>query len=241
VRGDPGAELVASRDDVEHAGRQHVTLVFDKGNNSEDNLQEVAESPYHVVGSWVPSQHPELLAVPRSRFRGCEDPRLEGVEAYRTTKELFGHAWTVVVTRSPELLEGQLRGIAQVLRKRRSALATLQRKLQRSQQPGARGKGYTKASLEKHAQTLTAGQYVKELLRVEVGQRRGRLTLAYRTDQAALRRLIREVLGKRIVFTDNHDWSTEQIILRLPSPARCAAGSAAGRGGCARRRGADRR
>lgn len=196
---------------------EHVTLVFDKGNNSEDNLQALADRPYHVVGSLVPSQHRDLLGVPLRRFRGCDDKRLEGVEAYRTAKEVFGHAWTIVVTRSEQLRAGQLRGIAQVLRKRRRALAALQRKLERSQQPGARGKGYTQASLEKHAAKLTAGQYVKDLLHVSVTRRRGRLTLRYRTDQVAMRRLEREVLGKRILFTDNHEWSTDEIILAYRS------------------------
>jgi transposase len=196
---------------------EHVTLVFDKGNNSEDNLQELAESPYHVVGSLVPSQHRDLLDVPLRQFHPCEDPRLEGVQAYRTTKKVFGHEWTIVVTRSEELRAGQLRGIAQVLRKRRRALATLQHKLKRSQHPGARGKGYTRASLEKHAAKLTAGQYVKELLRVTVAERRRRLTLRYHTDQAALRRLERNALGKRILFTDNHEWSTDEIILAYRS------------------------
>jgi len=85
---------------------EHVTLVFDKGNNSQDNLEGLAESPYHVVGSLVPSQHPALLAVPLRRFAACADPRLAGVTAYRTTQTVFGRPWTLVVTRSAELLAG---------------------------------------------------------------------------------------------------------------------------------------
>lgn len=196
---------------------EHVTLVFDKGNNSEPNLEELAAGPYHVVGSLVPSQHADLLAVPLRRFAPCPDPRLEGVVAYRTRKNVFGSEWTLVVTRSEELLAGQLRGIAQGLRKRRRALAELQRKLASSQRPGARGKGYTRESLENHAQRLTQGQYLKELLRVEITEHRGRLRLSYRTDRAALQRLERQILGKRILFTDNHDWSTAEIILAYRS------------------------
>lgn len=196
---------------------EHVTLVFDKGNNSQDNLEGLAESPYHVVGSLVPSQHPALLAVPLRRFAACADPRLEGVAAYRTTQTVFGRPWTLVVTRSAELLAGQRRGIAQHLAKRRRALGALQQKLQRSQRPGARGKGYTRASLERHVAELRRGQYVGEILRITVADRRGRLTLRYHTDPAALARLTRTVLGKRILFTDNHDWTTEEIILAYRS------------------------
>lgn len=196
---------------------EHVTLVFDKGNNSEDNLTALADSPYHVVGSLVPTQHTELLAVSLRRFQALADPRLKGVTAYRTSKEVYGTTWTLVVTRSDSLLRGQLRGIAQHLRKRRHALAELQGKLRRSQRPGAKGKGYTLESLQRHAKELSQGQYLKDILRIRVGQRRGRLWLTYRTDAAALAKLKRTVLGKRIVFTDNHDWSTAEIILAYRS------------------------
>ena len=55
----------------------HVTLVFDKGNNSEQNLEALVPSRYHVVGSFVPTQHQDLLEVPLDRFQSFEDTRLE--------------------------------------------------------------------------------------------------------------------------------------------------------------------
>src|SRR5438309_134783 len=75
---------------------EHVTLVFDKGNNSEENLEALVPSRYHVVGSLVPTQHQDLLAVPLDRFQSFEDPRLEGVTAFRTSKKVFGREWTIV-------------------------------------------------------------------------------------------------------------------------------------------------
>jgi transposase len=196
---------------------QHVTLVFDKGNNSDDNLQRIADSPYHVVGSLVPTHHADLLAVPLRRFQALRDRRLRKLTAYRTTKEVAGRTWTVVVTRSEPLLRGQLRGIAQHLKKRRQALAELQHKLRRSQQPGARGKGYTLESLRAYAEKLGQGQYIRDILRIDVRQRRGRLALTYRTAATALAKLQRTVLGKRILFTDNDNWSTKKIILAYRS------------------------
>lgn len=47
---------------------EHVTLVFDKGNNSQENLDSIAKSPYHVIGSLVPSQHQDLLGIPLGKF-----------------------------------------------------------------------------------------------------------------------------------------------------------------------------
>jgi transposase len=142
---------------------------------------------------------------------------LEGVTAFRTFKEVFGRRWTIVLTRSQELLDGQLRGIAQVVGKRRRALDELQHKLKKSQQADARGKGYTWESLEAHAKKLSSGQYIQNILRVKVQRYRGKLSLTYRTDEQALKTLSETTLGKRILFTDNHGWTTEEIILAYRS------------------------
>src|SRR5262245_37235917 len=48
---------------------QHITLVFGKGNNSAASLKALGETPYHLIGSLVPSQHEDLLAIPLRRFR----------------------------------------------------------------------------------------------------------------------------------------------------------------------------
>jgi transposase len=192
---------------------QHVTLVFDKGNNSEENLAAFDGKTYHVIGSLVPTHHKDLLAVPLEKFSALSDPRLEGVAAYRTKKKVFGRDWTLVVTRSTKLLEGQLRGIAQHMDKRRRRFEELRTKLRASQQPGAKGKGYTRESLETHAKELGQGQYLKDILTVRVVERAGKLDIRFRMKSGALDRLARTVLGKRVVFTDNHDWSTDDIVL----------------------------
>ena len=61
------------------------------------------------------------------------------------------------------------------------------------------------------------GQYIKDILDIKVGKRGKKLTLTYRTKPSALESLTRTVLGKRILFTDNHDWTTEEIILAYRS------------------------
>ena len=121
--------------------------------------------------------------------------------------------WTVVITRSKRLLEGQLRGIAQHMAKRKKRFCRLREKLRASQRPGAKGKGYTRESLKAHAEKLCSGQYVKHILEVRVEERDGKLAIFFRQKRRALERLVRHVLGKRILFTDNHDWSTDEIVL----------------------------
>jgi len=94
-----------------------------------------------------------------------------------------------------------------------TALRQLGTKLYRSQQPGARGKGYTHESLQKRLNTIASGQYISDILKTRIMESKGRLEFIFWTDSEAYRDLKRTRLGKRILCTDNHDWSTEEIIL----------------------------
>jgi len=191
---------------------QSITLVFDKGNNSAENIQELDDSPYHFIGSLVPTQHSDLLKIPLERFRSLQDPRFPGVRVYRTVKEVFGQPRTIIITRSRALLHGQIRGIRQHLVKKLRALRDLQKRIARSYQPGWRGKPYTAQSIRKHLDALVSGQYLRDFLWGKVTRQQGRLGIAFGTDDAAYERLKERVLGKRILFTDHTDLSDEDII-----------------------------
>lgn len=191
---------------------ESITLVFDKGNNSASNQEILDASGFHFVGSLVPTHYPDLLRMPLEKFEPLKDARLEPVQALRLSREVWGEERTLVVTFSPELQRKQIRGIGQHLGKKRRALDELQAKLRRSQKPGAKGKGYTRESLVKQTKEICSGQHINKILHVEVTGEGRDLKLTYHTDAAAFARIKRQ-LGKRILFSDQKDWSNEQIVL----------------------------
>ena len=199
---------------------QSMTLIFDKGNNSAANQEILDASGFHFVGSLVPTHYPDLLAIPLEKFTDLQDPRLQPSQAYRLTHKIWGVERTVLITFSPELQRKQRRGIQQHLAKKQRALQELQAKLRRSQKPGAKGKGYTQQSLNKHARQICCGQYMTELLQVSVSGKGKHLQLTYRTDAAALARIEQQQLGKRILFTDHQDWTNDQIVLGYRSQSQ---------------------
>jgi transposase len=196
---------------------EHITLVFDKGNNSEEAFDTLAPSPFHFVGSLVPSQHADLLAVPRRRFRAVTDPRLEGVEVCRTEKKVFGRSHTVVVTFNQNLLDGQMQGLTANLNKARRKLRELQQQLRRWREGKLKGKRPTLAGVENQVRSMCSAQHLKSIVKTELKEVRRGLELTFSTDQAALDRLCRVQLGKTILFTDNGDWSDEEIVLAYRS------------------------
>jgi transposase len=192
---------------------EHITLIFDKGNNSQEAFTTLDGTDFHFIGSLVPSYHTDLLEVPARRYQPLPGERLHEVRAYRTKKAVFGQERTIVVTHNDNLLQGQLQGLAAALDKARSKLRDLQTKLRRRREGRTRsGKAPTAASIRKQAQEALTGQHVKSVLRFEVTE--GAVpTLTFSTDQTALSRVIDKYLGKTILFTDNDDWTTEDIVL----------------------------
>ena len=145
-------------------------------------------------------------------------PGLEEVEVYRTQKKVFSQPRTIVVTYNPNLYDGQLQGLTSHLSKARRKLRDLQTQLQRRRDGKVKaGKAPTLDSVKKQIHTICSAQFVEKILQAEVRQVRKGLELTFRTDQAALDRLCRVQFGKTILFTDNTDWSEEQIVLAYRS------------------------
>jgi len=192
---------------------EDITLVFDGGNTSENNMERLSATDYHFITSLTLTHHQDLLAVPQEEYEEFSDKRLAGTEAYRTQKKVWGEERTIVVTLSHNLLYGQVKGIHRELKKARAKLRELKARVRRSQKPGACGKGYTAESLEKRLKAITKRQYIEEILKTKVVTSKGRLAFTFTTDHRAYQNLFDTRLGKRILCTDNHDWSTSEIIL----------------------------
>jgi transposase len=194
-------------------GVEHVTLIFDKGNNSQDNLDAVADSPFHFVGSLVPTQHPELLAVPREKFRSLASDGLAGVSAYRTTKTIFGYERTVVVTYNENLFVAQCQTLLREIAKRQRWIQDLVGRLElRRTGHIRRGRAPTVAGTRNKVNAWLKARHMKELFGGEIIERDGLPEVTYQFDPDAWAELQRTLLGKTLLFTDNDEWTDAEIV-----------------------------
>lgn len=200
-------------------GVTDLTLVFDKGNNSKDNLTETAGTGLHFVGSLVPTQHPPLLAIPRRQMRRLDPTQLPAVWAYRTEQKVFGVSRTVLVVFNRPLFRAQVQTLRREINKRCRKLKALHVALQRSAQRTA-GKKPTLEGTGKRLATILSGRHMKELFSASVTAGKGsRLSLRWRFKVKAWQTLQGTLLGKTILFTDRADWSEEQIVRAYRSQA----------------------
>lgn len=194
-------------------GAEHVTIIFDKGNNSQDNLQAIEQSPYHFIGSLVPTQHPDLLAIPAKVFRPLDEEGLPGVRVYRCQREVFKVQRTVLVTYNENLFIAQSRTLLREIAKRQRLLRQLQHQLRRHREGKIRaGSRPTPEGVTKKIDRWLKARHMKELFQIEISQSAGLPKLTYRFDNQAWKRLQATLLGKTILFTDNDRWSDVEIV-----------------------------
>ena len=186
-----------------------LTLVYDAGQNSADNYEMLDGAPLHFVGSLPPSDHPDLLAVPKARYRAVDTARFPGLRAFQTRKMVFGAERRIVLTHSQTLHDKQSQGFDQTLAKARRQLTELAARLARGNTRKPRQR------VEAEIAQILAPRWLSRVISTTLsGDTPAELRLTWRTKPAARAALEEEIFGKRILVTDKdqHLASTATIV-----------------------------
>jgi len=191
-----------------------ITLVFDKGNNSKDNMEKLYGTDYHFVGSLKLNEMNDLLDIPLEEYETIENSSLHGIRSYRATKNVFGQKQTVLITYNEELFLTQSQCILREIRKRTTRLKTLAIQLSKWQDGLLKkGKKPTAGGVESKVRDILKGQYMKQIIHTEVTEKNGIPLLTYSVNHNSFTQISNQRLGKTILFTDNDSWNNEEIIL----------------------------
>jgi len=197
-----------------------ITVVFDRGNNSETNLDilESGDFKLHYVGGLKQNQAKELFAVDRSKYMPLESPSLKGQSVYRSEMEVFGRESTVVIVYNPELERGQMQGILINREKAEAKLLALQDRLvRRANGEITKGKKPTIQSITAAIEKILSVEYMQDIFSYELTECDGRHYFAYESSEKSLERIRYEKLGKTALFTDRDDFTNEQIVIAYRS------------------------
>ena len=182
------------------------TLVFDRGNNSKKNLAIVKSLGFYYVGALTPYYHKEVID---RAIEGMTNITVnyETLAVYREKSIIWGDEKTILVFVSDRLKAGQIQGIYQSLDKKEKILKELQKAL-----ANPKGKKRDRKDLEKKIRTITAGQYLKDVIKwklIEIED--GKYYMDYYIDKEQLH-CVEEKLGFRIIMTNRHEWTSQEII-----------------------------
>src|SRR5213593_3169701 len=192
------------------------TVIFDKGNNSEENftLIDTLELPY--VGSVKLDEHADLAVVSNqdTRWQAATEPDLEGTKSWRTQQRVYGKERTLVVTYNQNLFASQWATVQNDLAQALGQLAGVRQRLQNR----AAGliKGGTKPTVpavEQKCREILHRQHLSQPIRITVTKgQTGVPQLAYEADAAAQQKLTDTYLGKTILITSHPEWTDAQVI-----------------------------
>lgn len=186
---------------------ESLTVVYDAGQNSGHNHEQVEAAGIGFVGSLPPSDHRDLLDIPRRRYQPVDADRFADLTAVDTTVTALGVTRRAVLTHSPTLHAGQSRGLDQTLAKARARLAELQARLHRGNTRRPRGK------VEADIATICKPRWVDQIIKVTLtGEDPATFRLSWRTDTRARTRLENRLFGKRILFTNRDQWPVADVV-----------------------------
>ena len=185
-----------------------MTVVFDAGQNSEDNFAYLAGTGLRYIGSVPASDCPDLTALPASARTVVDKDRFGGLTALDTRRVAYGAERRAILTHSPELHESQARGFTG------TTLAKAGKKLDELAATLARGKTRrSKDKVEAEISKITAKPWVRRVIAWQLsGEQPRDLRLAWRIDQAALAALEEEIFGKHVLITSHDDWPVAEVV-----------------------------
>src|SRR5213593_1201530 len=183
------------------------TLVRDGGFWSPQLELELDVAGYHSLISLPLGHSAAEQALLMAARRGAMKPlpgKLRHVRAARMRAPIGTVDRTLVVVESQELLQGQKRGIAVALRKAKAELSKLDRLV--------KTKRISRSSLEQRIRKTLAREHLSRFVVTEIGGDDKKPTLRWHVDATLRRQLEKNRLGRRVLCTDQHLWSTGRIV-----------------------------
>ena len=190
-----------------------VTLVFDKGNNSEDAYKFLDSKRIHFVSSIRPSMNVSkpLLSVPLSNYEELwtkENGRK--VFGYRTTTTVYlgkGKQNTLIVTFDEDTFALQEYNLDKGINK---AILKLEEfvKTQLNTKPQWKD---TKSVATKIERDILNTKKLRSIIVYSIGKISTGLEITWKIDDSA-REVYLKPLGKSIIFSNRNEWSTLEIV-----------------------------
>ncbi|MGH3814639.1 MAG: IS1634 family transposase, partial [Pseudonocardiaceae bacterium] len=185
-----------------------MTVVFDAGQNSQDNFAHLSQSGLRYIGSVPATDCPDLTALPATARSVVDEGRFGGLTAVDTRREVYAAQRRTILTHSPELHAAHAVGFtATTLAKAGKKLDELAAVLARGKTRRPRGK------VEAEIEVITRKPWVRRVATWQLGGQKPRdLRLSWHIDETARAALEEEIFGKHLLITDHDDWPVAEVI-----------------------------
>jgi len=210
-------EKIIRRMKKECGSKRNLTVVFDKGMNSEDNIHYIDKDIHiHFITSFSPFHADDLMRVETERFHPLDIPKNhrcideekeeDQVLVYRSQREIWGEERTVLVTYNPRTARKKEYDFREKMNYIRELLIEYRRKVNEGEKHWRKEEDVRERYNSKCERLHISPAYY------ELSFERKDKALKMQFRKNVYRETIaRQRFGKNIIVTDNMDWSTEDI------------------------------
>ena len=202
-------ELIA-RHRAACGAKGQATLMFDKGNVSDDAMEQLVVAGQPFVAAVPLNRLPELAATPLDRFEDI--PGFPGTKALVAPAEAWGASCRAVLAYTESFFTQQLQGVTHNLVKCQKKLMDLDKSLRKWREGKLRGKRPTVRQVRAGVRAILSPQFMSELFQVSVALEKEVPTLQYAVDHAALDKLTHERLGRTLLLAVKTQGDAQDII-----------------------------
>jgi transposase len=190
--------------------RGEATLVFDKGNVSDDGMEQLVVSTQHFVAALPSNRLPDLVGRSLEQFHGVDG--VPGTKAFSEDLIWWGKSCKAVVAYTESFFTQQLCGVTRNLARCQKKLLDLDKNLAKWRKGNGRGKRPTIKQVERSVASILSPQFMKDVFRVRVEVDASLPRLSYELDHTSFDKLTHQRLGRTLLITDQIEWSNKEVI-----------------------------
>lgn len=182
---------------------KELVLVFDRGNNSQDNI-DLAKKVSGIIAGLSRNQFGDLLDILLNKFKDSyTNYKGHVISGYRTTHDAFGKKYTCVVIYNPATKK---KNLAEYEKRKDKIIKLLKELEKKAARKTGRGKKMTPVSAIRHAEKAIPDDYTT-VFKPDIIDCR----FCWSIDEEAEEKL-KKSFGRQVVITDKDDWDTVRIM-----------------------------
>ena len=186
------------------------TMVFDKGNISEEAFEQLIGSGQHFTCAIPKNTIPEIFKTPISDFKSLSG--IPGTKAHSGQCVMYSKEFKFVLAYSESYFAARLKDLTEMIQKREKKLRELDHQLA----DWSKRKHYksrpTRKSVEATLKSILSGDYIKDVIQAQAVTREGIQRVEYEVKRKAIENLMNHELGRTLIITTRLNKSDAELI-----------------------------
>lgn len=185
------------------------TLVFDKGNISQEAFEQLVISKQDFVCAVPRTMDEEMFSTNINSFKATS---LSGTKTCSFFVECWGKKLKAVLAYSESFFMSELTELTNALQKCEAKLREFDAWISKGPSRPQDRRHYTLKKAKKSVEEILKGSYVKEVMDVSVKQKDGIIRVQYSINREKFNSLSETVLGRTLIYTSRLNWKEEEVI-----------------------------